>query len=128
DLLGLDAVADASDAKDSFDGVSFVRALEDPGVAAPERTQYFETAGYRGLVKDGWKVVAHHVPGSDYNEDRWELYSLADDFSEVRDLADEYPSLVKSLVDEWWRQAERNRVLPLDDRMQDRVQTRNVSM
>lgn len=128
DLLGLDAASDSANPTPPLDGASFVPVLEDPDARASGRTQYFETAGYRGLVKDGWKAVADHVPGSDYDEDRWELFSLADDFSEVRDVADEHPSLVQSLVEEWWREAERNGVLPLDDRMQDRVQTRNVSM
>lgn len=108
-------------------GRSFVDALEDP--AAEEgvgRTQYFETAGFRGIVKDGWKAIAQHEPGTDYDSDKWELFRVADDFAETSDLSDEKPDLVESLVAEWWDQAEAHAVLPLDDRMQTRVHTRNT--
>src|SRR5690606_27528004 len=87
--------------------------------------QYFETAGYRGLVKDGYKLVADHVPGSDYDDDTWELYRFDEDFAEVRDLAAQHPGLVESLVEAWWTEADRYAVPPLDDRMQTRVSSRD---
>lgn len=126
DLLGLDARDFAPDKAPH--GRSFVDVLEDPAAAPSARTQYFETAGYRGIVKDGWKAVARHEPGTDYDNDQWELFAIADDFAEVRDLAGTHPAVVEELVAEWWTQAETHDVLPLDDRMQTRVETRNTGM
>ena len=55
--------------------------------------------GSRALYHDGWKsVVFHPTPfiaydGTDvskpFDDDVWELYHVAEDFSEVDDLADE---------------------------------------
>lgn len=99
-----------------IEGVSFAASITDP--AAPSKTspQYFEMFGHRGLWKDGWKAVAFHLPGAPFDADRWELYHLDADFSETRDLAEQEPERLKVLVDEWWTQAERCNVLPLDDR------------
>ena len=43
----------------------------------------------------------------------WELYYLPDDFSQARNVAAEHPDKVKELQELWWKEAERNRVLPL---------------
>lgn len=126
-LLGLDP-RDSSRADKQPHGESFVDVLVDPTVEASKRTQYFETAGYRGIVKDGWKAVARHEPGSDYDEDDWELFSVSEDFAESNDLADERRDVVEKLVAQWWAEAEEHSVLPLDDRMQTRVDTRNTGM
>src|SRR5262249_39748924 len=40
-------------------------------------------------------------------------YYLPDDFSQARDVAAEHPDRVKELQELWWKEAERNRVLPL---------------
>ena len=55
-------------------------------------------------------------PGTPFEDDRWELYHLDTDFAETRDLAQTEPERLKALVDLWWKEAERNQVLPLDDR------------
>ena len=72
--------------------------------------------GHRGLVQDGWKAVAFHPLGSAFDEDKWELFHLDQDFSETDDLAAKEPERLKAMIDEWWRQAEAHQVLPLDDR------------
>ncbi len=102
-----------------LEGVSFARTLDDsdsPRGAA----QYFEMFGHRGLWKDGWKAVCFHPPGSPYETDVWELYHLDEDFSETDDLAGTHPEKLAELVAEWWVQAERCKVLPLDDRFAQR--------
>jgi arylsulfatase len=60
--------------------------------------------------------VAFHRRGSDFADDRWELYHVDEDFSETRDLAGQLPDKLGDLVDTWWHEARRNKVLPLDDR------------
>ena len=72
--------------------------------------------GHRGLWNDGWKAVAFHPPGTPFDDDRWELYHLDHDFAETRDLAEQDPERLKTLVDAWWAAAEVHKVLPLDDR------------
>ena len=42
---------------------------------------------------------------------------MAEDLSETRDLAAEHPERVAEMVELWWREAERNQVLPLDNRV-----------
>ncbi|MBY0334595.1 MAG: arylsulfatase [Acetobacteraceae bacterium] len=103
-----------------IEGVSFAAALRDPAAPSKERPQYFEMFGHRGLVHGGWKAVAYHAPETPFENDRWELYHLARDFSESHDLAAEQPEKLKELVDLWWREAERCQVLPLDDRFRQR--------
>ena len=103
------------------DGVSMAYTFADPDGPTTRRTQYFELFGDRALWHDGWKAVTHHEPGNDFAADRWELYRLEDDFSECRDLAAERPDLVRELQRLWWSEAERNDVLPLDDREAERI-------
>ncbi len=78
--------------------------------------QYFEMFGHRALWVDGWKAVSRHKPGTPYDEDRWELYHLDRDFSECHDLAAQEPARLQAMVAQWWEEARRNSVLPLDDR------------
>src|SRR5262249_57876036 len=51
----------------------------------------------------------------DFGEDAWELYDVAEDASECHDLAAEEPEKLRELVALWWREAEANNVLPLDN-------------
>jgi arylsulfatase len=97
-------------------GRSMRPVIENPDAAERSRTQYFETDGHRAVYSDGWKAVAYHRRGEDFDTDEWELYHLAEDFSEARDLAAELPDKLAELIDLWWAEAERNLVLPLDDR------------
>lgn len=97
-------------------GTSLAPVLADPDARLERGAQYFEMLGHRGVYLDGWKAVTHHRPGKPFDEDRWELYHLAEDFSETRDLASEQPERLRALVDLWWAQAELHGVLPLDDR------------
>lgn len=85
---------------------------------APTRkgTQYFEMMGHRAVYTDGWKAVTRHQRGVAFEDDDWELYHVAEDRSECRNLAAEMPEKLSELVDLWWREAEEHGVLPLDDR------------
>ncbi|MEV4381276.1 arylsulfatase [Streptosporangium sp. NPDC049644] len=99
-----------------MDGRSVAAALDNPDVPAGRRTQAFEMFGHRALVHERWKIVAEHVTGEDYAQDRWRLYDLHTDVSEHHDLAARQPRLVEQLAALWWREAEANGILPLDDR------------
>jgi arylsulfatase A-like enzyme len=112
-----------------LDGTSFAYLLGAAGDAEPERhaTQYFEMFGSRAIYHRGWKAVTYHPvgplyddgldPNAPFDDDVWELYHVAEDVSETVDLAAEHPERLAELVALWWHEAERNRVLPLDNRV-----------
>ena len=101
-------------------GVSFAASLHDPAAPSKDKPQYFEMFGHRGIVHQGWKAVAFHPPETPFENDRWELFHLASDFSEAHDLAEKHPEKLAELIALWWREAEANQVLPLDDRFRQR--------
>ena len=96
-------------------GVSMAYTFDADGPTR-KASQYFEMFGHRAIWADGWKAVAYHVRGSDYEDDVWELYNLAEDFSECRNLADSEPERLQKLIQLWWEEAQTYDVLPLDDR------------
>ena len=129
ELAGLDYPAQLDGvAQTAVDGVSFGYLLgtSGGGEAGRHRTQYFEMFGSRAIYHDGWKAVTFHPvgplyddqdPNAPFDDDVWELYHVAEDLSESRDLAGEHPDLLRGLVELWWAEAERNQVLPLDNRV-----------
>jgi len=98
-------------------GHSFASLLADADAPATNSLQYFEMAGSRALVRDGWKAVCRHLKGADFDTEPWELYHLESDASECHDLATEQPELLAELIEVWWQEADRHGVLPLDDRL-----------
>ena len=103
-----------------LEGTSFAKSLKNAKARSKAKAQYFEMFGHRGLVQDGWKAVSFHPPGADFANDKWELYKLDQDFNETNDLAEKEPERLKAMIEEWWRQAEASKVLPLDDRFAPR--------
>jgi len=97
-------------------GISLNYTFEENPEESRRHTQYFEMYGHRAIWHDGWKAVAFHPRGTSYDEDNWELYDLANDFSECHDLSVERPDVLNSLIGRWWSEAERYDVFPLDDR------------
>jgi len=79
--------------------------------------QYFENFGHRGIWFDGWKAVTYHRPGEPFSDEEWELYHVAEDFSEYYNLAEKDPEKLRKMIDLWWVEASRQGVLPLDDRV-----------
>lgn len=56
-----------------------------------------------------------------FDQDKWELYDLTRDFSQADDLAAKHPHKLKELQDAFWLEAEKYQVLPLDDRLAERM-------
>src|SRR5882757_7317649 len=83
-----------------LEGESFLPRLLDPGAPDRVRPQYFEMFGHRGLVRGGWKAVAFHPLGADFEQDKWELFHLDRDFSETDDLAEREPARLKAMIAE----------------------------
>ncbi len=59
-------------------------------------------------------------PGLPFDQDVWELYEHAVDWSQARDVAAEHPEKLHELQEIFQREAERFHVLPLDDRVTER--------
>ena len=97
-------------------GRSMAYTFGDPTAPSRKGPQYFEMTGHRGIWADGWKAVTRHTPGDPYATEEWELYHLDEDFSEFTDLAASEPEKLAELDRLFWREAEANDVLPLDDR------------
>jgi arylsulfatase A-like enzyme len=73
--------------------------------------QYFEMLGNRALYKEGWIAPARHgrlpwetlgASTGAFDQDKWELYNLADDFSEANDVAAKYPQKLRELQNDFW--------------------------
>ena len=105
-------------------GHSFSHLLNNPDADSNNKVQYFEMAGSRAIISDGWKAVTRHVQGSNYDEEPWELYDLSSDWSECTDLANTHKVKLDELQELWWDEAYKHGVLPLDDRMIELFGTR----
>lgn len=84
-----------------------------------KHVQYYAMLGSRAIWKDGWKAVALHAPltgKGNFDKDEWELYNTAVDRSESVNLAKKNPEKLEELKKLWAEEADKNLVLPLDDR------------
>ncbi|MHC9296359.1 arylsulfatase [Mycobacterium sp. LTG2003] len=102
-----------------LDGVSMRYSFDSADAPTTKKRQYYAMLGTRGIWEDGWKAAAVHVPLSShghFDEDRWELYHVDEDRSESKNVADEHPEKLNALIETWFREADANFVLPLDDR------------
>jgi arylsulfatase A-like enzyme len=107
-----------------MDGISMVYTFDDASAEGRRKTQYFELLGNRAIYHDGWVAcTTPQVPpwsmespkGDVATSYEWELYNVANDFSEGHNLAAQYPEKLAELQQLFWEEAERNNVLPLDD-------------
>lgn len=105
-------------------GTSMLYTLQHPDAPTRKETQYFELMGDRAVWHRGWKAVAHHSKGAEFDGDRWELYHLDQDFAELNDLAEQEPDRLRKMIDLWWAEADKYGVLPLDDRDWERAAER----
>ena len=106
-------------------GESIRATFLDPNSPAPRDTQFFELWGSRSIYHDGWKAVAFHTPGTDFDDDLWELYNLKTDFCETADLASQHPETLEELKALWWVEAAKYGALPLLEARGGRRRTYN---
>ncbi len=91
-----------------IEGVSMAYTFDPANAKAPSKreTQYFEMFGLRAIYHGGW-VAATPPPAPvwllgttkmpDVNNYQWELYNIAEDYSEYNDLAASNPDKLKDL-------------------------------
>ncbi|MDA0590517.1 MAG: arylsulfatase [Planctomycetota bacterium] len=88
-----------------LEGVSLAPAFSGKSLDRPQPI-FWEHEGNRAIRDGKWKLVA--------KENRpWELYDMSKDRTEMHDLADKMPDLVKQLDETWTAWAKRANVLPL---------------
>ena len=112
-----------------IEGVSMLYTFNDAKAAERHETQYFEMFGNRGIYHKGWTAVTRHktpwllvgetVPP--FDDDVWELYDTNTDYSQSKNLAKEMPDKLHYLQRLWLIEATRYNVLPLDDRVAERM-------
>jgi hypothetical protein len=109
-----------------IEGVSLAYSFKDAQAKSPHTVQYAEFQGNRGIYKDGWYALTLHrvpwdtQPRSAYDQDKWELYNTAEDFSCAVDVAAKYPDKLKEMQAAFLTEAVKHNVLPLDDRSYER--------
>ena len=108
-----------------LEGKSLVATFTDPNAKTGHDEQYFEMFGNRAIYQNGWVAGARrYAPweifsnpmklfAGDFSKDRWELYHVADDYSEAHDLATQDPEKLAELKAEFDKEAKRNDVYPL---------------
>ena len=110
-----------------IEGVSMAYTFDKANANAPSKreTQYFEMFGNRAIYHDGW-IAATTPPEAPWlmgtkplpevvNGYQWELYHIADDYSENNDLAAKFPEKLRDLQELFFVEATKYNVFPLDN-------------
>ncbi len=101
-------------------GVSMCYSFDaKPDAPTQKKRQYYAMLGTRGIWENGWKASAIHaalISKGNFDKDEWELFHVDEDRSESKNLAKQHPDKLQALIKAWFEEADRNNVLPLDDR------------
>jgi arylsulfatase len=122
-------------AQKPIEGVSMAYTWDAASAKAPSTraTQYFEMFGNRAIYHDGW-IAATTPPAPPWllgtaklpevvNGYKWELYNIAEDYSEFNDLAARNPDKLRELQELFLVEATKYNVFPLDNSILPRVVT-----
>ena len=133
DLLGITPPAAIRGvAQAPLHGVSFAHTLDDPQAETRHHTQYFEMLGHRAIDHDGWRAVCPW-PGPSFTEagkgfgepisadtlstldaEGWELYHVAEDPAETRNVAADNRDRLIAMIGTWYVEAGKYQVMPID--------------
>ncbi len=117
-----------------IEGVSMAYTFDQANANAPSKrdTQYFEMFGNRAIYHDGW-IAATTPPAPPWllgtaklpevDKYNWELYNIAEDYSENNDLAASNPAKLQELQALFLTEAAKYQVLPLDNSILPRLLT-----
>jgi hypothetical protein len=122
-------------AQKPIEGVSMAYTFDKANANAPSRheTQYFEMFGNRAIYHDGW-IAATTLPEPPWllgsvklpdvvNGYKWELYNIAEDYSENNDLAASNPDKLRDLKELFLVEGTKYNVFPLDNSTLTRIIT-----
>ena len=105
-------------------GLSMAYSFKDESAPSNHTTQYFEILGNRAIYHDGWMASCFHgrlpwirFAGYEFDGEQevWELYHIAEDFSQSIDLAARHPEKLAELRALFEAEAEKHGVYPLRD-------------
>ena len=116
-----------------FDGQSMLYSFDNPKAPTVKERQYYEMFGNRAIWVNGWKAVSlhgHRMPWTissvtPFEDDVWELYHVAEDFSESTDLAQKHPEKLAELIEIFDEEAWKYNVYPMYDDMLKRLNAVN---
>jgi arylsulfatase len=105
-----------------------VYTFDNAAAPSTRRRQYFEMLGNRAIYSDGWmacttpKRLPWVAVGGESNPDdfQWELYNIAEDYSQAVNLAEREPARLRALQDLFWIEAAKYNVLPVDSSAAER--------
>jgi len=108
-----------------MDGDSWIYSFDNADAPNVKERQYYEMFGNRAIWVDGWKAVTLHANRMPWDvnvvlpfeNDVWELYNVAEDFSEAHNLAEEHPKKLAELIKIFDEEAWKYNVYPLYDDM-----------
>ncbi|SHI90237.1 arylsulfatase [Dethiosulfatibacter aminovorans DSM 17477] len=89
-------------------GISMANTLYDADAPETRDTQYYFMYNNSSIYHDGWKAVAKHTMGTSFEEDVWALYNVTEDYSEITDVAAEYPEKLEELKELFLAEAEKH--------------------
>lgn len=100
DMFATAAAVAGADLPDNLrlDGVNLLPYLTEQQDGSPHETLYWRTGGKAALRHGDWKLVRNPARHKTAN---WQLYNLADDISESRDLSNTHPERRARLVMQW---------------------------
>ncbi len=113
--------------QDPIEGTSLAYTFKDSKALEQHKVQYFEMFGNRGIYMDGWYARTVHraawekSPRAKLADDKWELFNTSNDFSLRNDLASQKADKLKEMQGVFMKEAEKHHVLPLDDRLLERL-------
>ncbi len=95
-------------------------------------TQYFEMFANRAIYHDGWIAATTppappwllgtvKLPEDVVNGYKWELYNIAEDYSEINDLAAKMPDKLREMQELFLVEAAKYNVFPLDNSVLPRI-------
>jgi arylsulfatase len=113
--------------QDPIEGTSMLYSFNNAKAPEQHDVQYFEIMGNRAIYYKGWSAVSkHYTPWINakrpaFDDDVWELYDGTKDWTQANDLAKQMPEKLKELQRQWLIEAAQYKVLPLDDRMFEKL-------
>ena len=118
-----------------IEGFSMAYSFDNAKATTRHKSQYFELMGNRGIYQDGWMAntsplklpwappaIGKATPNPD--DFQWELYHIAEDFSQANNLAAQNPKKLKEMQAAFEREAKKYNVYPLDSSLAERADVR----
>jgi arylsulfatase A-like enzyme len=102
-----------------LEGASFRHTFDDASAPTHKQYQMYGMLGTRGVWFEGWQAATVHPAVSGWGHfaaDRWELFHLDEDRTQLHDLAGQHPDKLEKMKQLWFMLAGRYQGLPLDDR------------